>query len=351
MTPENRAGEIFYDLHRPLFESLLLTVSSDEQRWAHRIKTFESAGLLDFHTASSLKPKPVIDQFVEDENGERIYAFRESQLDQPKWKRSFIRKVKAPRPSKWTRHRLQLHRNQVQDPKYREDISKVLAYKWVGHLEPENVDVMYMKLMDVAALEHILDRFPRNQITTANINEYLLRRFANDLLDKNEKFQALMDRMKADIAPIKEQVYAEIRQITERFRVESDAAFAVILAESQRRADVAIAEIRARAAANAERDAKFAATMVRDNDEDPEVSFRKTVDASIARQKEARKRLARMQRRTPGGFTLWLASRAAMVAVPVALAFFMEFGESGTTLVEVLQDWWPTSFGEPEPVQ
>jgi hypothetical protein len=348
MTPENRAVEIFYDLHRPLFESLLLTVSGDEQRWAHRIKTFESAGLLDFHTASNLKPKPVIDQYVEDENGERIYAFRESQLDEPKWKRSFIRKVKAPRPSKWTRHRLQLHRDQVQDPKYREDIAKVLAYKWANHLEPENVDVMYMKLMDVAALEHILDRFPSNQINTANVNDFLMRRFANELLDKNEKFQALMDRMKAEIAPIKEQFYAEIRQITAQIRAESDAAFAAIAEESRRRADIAIEAIRARAAEQAERDAAFAATMVR-SDEDPEVAFRRTVDESIARQKEERKREARLRRSTPGGFALWLMSRAAMVAVPVGLAFFMEFGESGTTLVEFLTEWWQSHNGEAEP--
>jgi hypothetical protein len=338
MTPENRAGEVFYDLHRPLFESLLLNASGDEQRWAHRIKTFESCGLLDFQTASNLKPKPVIDQYVVDENGERIYAFRESQLDEPKWKRSFIRKVKAPRPGKWTRHRLQLHRNLVQDPKYREDIAKVLSYKWVGHLEPENLDVMYMKIMDVAALEYILDHYSRNQITTSNINEYLLRRFANELLDKNEKFQALMDRMKAEIAPIKEQVYAEIRQICDKIRAESDAAFAAIAAESQRRADIAIAEIRARAAVNAAKDAAFNATMVR-SDEDPEVAFRRSVDESIARQKAARKRLARMRRRTPGGFLLWAASRAAMVAAPIAIAYFLEFGESGVTIVEFLSEW------------
>lgn len=349
MTPENRAGEIFYDFHRPLFESLLLNASGDEQRWAHRVKTFESFGLLDFVTASNLKPKPVNDQYVEDENGERIYAFRESQLDEPKWKRSFIRKLKAPRPSKWMRYRLPLHRDQVQDPKYRADIAKVLSHKWVIQIVPEETDVMYLKLMDASALEYILDHFRMNELTTSKVNDFLLRRFANELLDKNEKFNALMDRMKAEIAPIKEQFYAEIRQITAQIRAESDAAFEAIRVESQRRCDEAIAEIRARAAIQAQRDAEFNAKMARPV-EDPEVAFRRTVDESIARQKEARKRLARMRRRTPGGFMLWAASRAAIVAVPVALAFLMEFGEGGITLVEFINEWLNGS-GEAAPAQ
>jgi len=339
MTPENRAGEVFYDLHRPLFESLLLSASVDGQRWAHRVKTFESHGLLEFVTASSLKPKPVLDQFVE-VDGERVYTFTERQLEEPKWKRSFIRKVKAPRPSKWTRHLLQLDRNKVADPKYREDIAKVLAYKWVGHLQPENLDVLYVKLMDERALEHFLDRFRRIDVTPDNVNAYLTRRLAEELLDKNENFQAIMARMQAEFAPIREETMAEISRICDEARANSKVAFDAILAKATERSDAAIAEIQARAAARAAEEAKAkAAKKDIDEDEDPQVAFRRSVDRRIARQNAARKRLARMRRRKPAGFAWWLGSRIAMVSVPVLLAFHLEIGESHTTLVDLIGQW------------
>lgn len=340
MSPEDRADEIFMDLHRPLFESVLLSASGDEKRWAHRVKTFESCGLLDFHTASTLKPKPVIEQYVEDADGERTYLFNEKQLGEPRFKNRLVRKLKAPRPSKWMRYRLPLHRNQVADPKYREDIAKVLAYKWVGHLQPLAMDVMYMRLMDADALEHCLDKFSMNRINTANLNDYLLRRFANELLDKNEGFNALMERMKAEMAPIREEAMAQIRAITAQCLAESNAAMDVIAEEARKRADTAIAEIRARAAEQAALDAKFWADHPPRSDEDPEVRFRRQVDMSIARRNAALKRLARMRRRKPLGFMLWAASRLAIVAVPVALACFMEVGEDGVTLVEFVKQWF-----------
>lgn len=339
MTPENRAGEVFFDLYRPLFESLLLSASADGQRWAHRVKTFESHGLLEFVTASNLKPKPVIDQYVE-VDGERIYTFSEKQLEEPRWKRGFLRKIKAPRPGKWTRHHLQLHRDKVEDPKYREDIAKVLAYKWVELLQPTDIDIMYLKVMDERALAHFLDTFRRIDVTPENVNTYLMRRMAEELLDNNEKFQALMNRMKEEIAPVREQAYAEIRRICEEARERSQPVFDAIVAEAQRRADVALAEMQARSAAEAERSAKFWAEHSIKEDEDPEESFRRSVDKRIARQKAARKRLARMRRRKPAGFILWLGSRLAMVTVPIVLAYHVEFGESHTTLVDFIGQWF-----------
>lgn len=340
MSPENRADEVFMDLHRPLFESVLLSASGDEKRWAHRVKTFENCGLLDFHTASTLKPKPVIDQYVEDADGDRTYMFSEKQLEEPRWKGRLIRKLKALRPSKWMRHRLQLHRDRVADPKYREDIAKVLAYKWVGQLQPDALDVMYMRLMDASALEHCLDSFNQIQITPDNLNDYLLRRFANQLLDQNEEFNALMERMKGEMKLVREEVMAEIREITAKILAESQAAMDVIAAQARERADRAIEEIRARAAENEARHAKFMAENVKPDDEDPEESFRRTVDRSIARRNAALKRLARMRRRKPMGFMWWLASRLVILGVPVALACFMEFGEDGVTLVELINNYF-----------
>lgn len=339
MAPEDRAGAaVLMDMHRPLFESSLLNACGDEQRWAHRIKTFESCGLLDFHTASTLKPKPVLDQFVETEDGERLYVFSEEQLDQPRWKRGLIRKLKAPRPSKWTRHRLPIHRDKIMnDPKYREDISKVLAYKWVGHIdEPDSMDMMYMQLMDAAALDHFLDTFRLNDISAEKMNAYLVRRLAEELLDKNEKFQELMARMKSEIAPIREQFAIDIRRICEDAMAQSQPVFDAILAEANARADAAIAEIRARSAASEARYAEVIAEHGIKADEDRQESFRRAVDQKIARRNAARKRLARMRRRRPGGFVLWLGSWLAIVGVPVFLAFHLKVGSSETTLVELI---------------
>lgn len=335
-TQTNRATEILMDLHQPLFEHVLINASMSEKRWSHRVKTFESLGLLDFHTASTLKPRPVFDQFVEDENGERIYVFSEKQLEVPNWQHRLVRKLRAPRPSQLTRHRLPLHRDQVNDDKYRQDIAKVLAYKWALNLELGHMDIAFMRLMDVVALEHLLDTFRLSDISAKNINSFLLHRLVNQLFDKSEKLEARFNSMKEKIALVQEQAVKDMQLRCAEILAESRLASDAILAETQAQYDAAIAANRKREADDAALYAKTLAERALRDDEDPEESFRRAVGKRLARQKAARKRLAQRKRRHPTGFVFWAASRLALVGVPLFLAFHLKMGSSGVTLVELI---------------
>lgn len=339
-TLNERCAETFLNLHLNLFVGVLKNAANDEQRWTHRVKTFGYCGLLEFVTASNLKPKPVLDDFDTDSNGERIYKIREGQIEEPKVRRRILKKLSAKRPGKWTRHRLEIDRERIlRDEKYSRDIATLLAYKWVTHLEPEVLDVLAIHLLDVAALEHCLDQFNLVKISSENVTDYLLHRLANELLDKNEKFQAVMDTMKAELKVIREETMASIHEICREISEESKIRLAIISAEASAKCDAAIAEIRERAAKRAAEDAAYNASLP-PVDLDPEATFRRQVDEGIARRNAALKRLARMKRRTWKGKLFWAAKHIAIWGGVGLLAFNMEFGAEGTTLVEVLGNFF-----------
>lgn len=333
----NTHAEVLSGIYFKLFKNILVVSASDEALWKHRVSTFAKCGLLDFATPSNIKPRPVLDSFVESENGERVYMFRESEVEEPIWRRRLTRKLKAARPPKYHRHRLELDRNRVEDPDYVCDIAKVLTYKWVLSMHPGHLDMLAMKLVDQEALEHCLDRFALNQMCAARVTDYLMHREVNRILDENESFQNLMTTMKAELSVIREDFEARVKEIADQVRARSNIAMELILSEVHARCDKAIADIRERAAAGAAEEERY---RLEDpiSDEDPQVAFRRAVDKGLARKKTARKRLARMRRRTPLGFTWWVAKYAAIACAISLVAFNLEV--NGGTLPELLESLW-----------
>lgn len=340
----NSHTEVLSGIYFQLFKNILVVSASDEARWNHRVSTFAKCGLLDFATPSNIKARPVLDTFVEDENGERMYVFTEAEVEKPTWRRSLARKLKAARPPKYNRHRLELDRSRATDPKYVSDIAKVLTYKWVLSMHPDNLDLLAMKLIDQEALEHFLDRFALNDLCAENVTSHLMHREVNRILDENETFQNLITKMTAEISVVREEFSASVKAIADEVREKSNIAMDLIVREINARCDKAIAEIRERAAARAAEEERYRLENPI-SDEDPQVAFRRAVDASIARKRTARKRLARMQRRHPLGFSLWLAKYAAIACGIAVLVFFLEV--NGTTLVEYLEGLW-NWFSTPE---
>lgn len=338
---DNHAAEIFMDSHLPLFESVLTNAARDEARWNRRVETFETLGLLDFQTDSGLKLKSVLDQFADEQKGERVYVLPAKELDQPILKRRLMRKLKVHRPSRWTRHRLRLDRDQISDDKYRREIAKVLTYKWALSLELGNPGdlqtmklLMFTKLMDVPALEQCLDTFRLNDLRAESINSLLLRRLTDELLDGNDKLQARLSLAGSKMALVQEKALEKIQIHRQKILPEFKLAQGDILAQTYGEFDVAIAANRERAAVD---DALYARTLaeraLRDS-EDPEERFRRAVDRRLSIRKAAAKRWARMlRRRHPAAFFFWAASRLTLLAAPILLAFHLKVGIDGVTLV------------------
>lgn len=335
VTGENRAAEALMNMHLPVFESVLANAASDEALWNHRVKTFEALGLLDFQTASEPKHHG-LDQFAGDCNGESVYVLPAKQLDEPILRRRLLRKLKAHRPSIRTRHRLQLHRDQVAEDKYRRDIAKVLTYKWVLNLEPRDMDMAIANLMDVSALEQCLDTFRLNDLSAANISSLLLRRSVNELLGRSEKLKARIDLAGAKMAFVQAEAIECIRRRFEQILEESKFTLSCILAETHANYDGAIADNRKRGADDAVAYAKKLEERAAKDSEDPQENFRRAVDRRLSRRKAARKRLARMRRRHPGAFAFRLASRMILFTVPLLLAFHIKMGSKGVSPVNAI---------------
>lgn len=330
-------SEFFMTLFVPLFEAVLVNASSDEQRWIERVKTFESLGLLDFKTTSPLKPKPVFDQFFEDANGERIYAFFETQLYKPLWHRRLLRKLRAPRPTNRISHRLPLYRDEIKDEKYRKDIAKVLAYKWVVNLKPGHINKMFESLMDVAALEHCLDTFRFNDISAVNIAGFLLRRLAGEWFDKEEKIRTRIELMRENLDLISNRAFQNLTLIEAENAAQARLGCASIVAETHADCDALLAEIRKNLAVHQEECARRIDLLK--PDEDADESFRRAVNLNVKRRKDVRKRYARMLRRHPAGFVRWVAPRLALSTIALLFAVNLKVGASGIMLVQFICRW------------
>lgn len=335
-TGENRAAELLMDFHQTLFETVLTNAARDEERWSHRVKTFETLGLLDFTMASPFKPTSALDEFAADHNGERVFVLREKQLSRTAERNRLARKLKAHRTATVTRHRLRLDRDQIADGKYRRDIAKVIAYKWVINLDPDNMDMMIIRLMDVFALEHLLDTLRLNNMTARNISSYLMRRSVDELLDKNEKFQIRLGDIRARMARLEDQAVAEMSQTGDVILSRSRADLDALLSEAQLEFDSAIAVNRKEAEQDADASAQKVAERAAKNCQSPNDSFKRAVDQTVARRNVALKRLARRRRRHPTGFSLWLASRMTIVAGALFLALQIKVGSQGASLVNAI---------------
>lgn len=339
---ESFVDETLYELHRPLFESVLTRSASDEARFEHRLKTFAYHGLLDFYSQVPFKPKPVFEQYIEANDGERIYTFAEHQIAAPNWKNRLIRKLKARRPNgAYVRHRLSICPFQIaNDKRYLADIAKVLAYKWVELLgRPVSADCTIVKaLMDADALIHFLDSFRFDNTSTSAMKTFLLRRETERLLfDKSGKFKDLMAGIEARLSLAGQNAVAELERLAN---------------DTSAYPKVGIDEVMAQVADScrfveqtcdwADGRKEHAAAMVRSiaglklTDE----SFRRAVDARIARRKAARKRLlASRRRRRPMWFIYTLSLRATLILTALLAALHIEFGHEHATIVDLISQW------------
>ncbi|MBK9141168.1 MAG: hypothetical protein IPM23_01630 [Candidatus Melainabacteria bacterium] len=332
-TDRNQASEFFMGLYQHLFERALTNAVGDKQRWDDRVKTFLTLGLLDFQSASTLKPRPLFDEFVEDEHGERIYVFPDSQLDEPNWRRRLARRLRAPRPSTWTNHRLEIHRDQIEDDRYRLDIARVLAYKWLVVLDPGQMEMRLMSLMNVETLEYCLDTFRFNDLNASSIGSVVLSRITSALFKKNEMIERRLgcfnERTAVIMGEVAENIARVCQAILAKYRLEALAELSATNAEC----DAALANHRPE---DELRRARRLLAELGTRDANPESSFRLTVNRKLARRKAARMRLARMRRLHKSGFALWIASRLGLVAGSLLVLLQVRVGKSGRTITELI---------------
>lgn len=321
MTPtisKDRIAEAVLDLSHRLFVEVLTNASKSDSLWKHRIETFERINLLDFVTPSPIKPKPI--------------EFDESRLDDVRYRRMLVRKLQAPRPSKWARHKLPIYKDRIDDPEYRDQIAKVLAYKWVSVLQPfDGVSNPFPLLkVDVKELELLLDHARLNTISAEWCTAVLMKSLAERLVEENPRYKAIEAEMRRKGAEVRADLQKSLKVIGDETMAATRQSLASINDRISLKAELAIAEIRHNLEESRKRSEAALLEHGLDPNEDREETFRLAV-----RQREAKMKEERRARWRKKPFWVRMLPAASILAAKAAIFFALEI--NGATPLEWLQ--------------
>ncbi|HEY9869195.1 MAG TPA: hypothetical protein V6D08_08515 [Candidatus Obscuribacterales bacterium] len=288
-----------FDLSRFLFSAILVRDAADDELWSQRVQTLEHNGLLSFLLPSPFKAAPI--------------EVDESRLEDARYRRHLVRKLKAPRPGKHVSVRVAIKRDELSNAAYLADICKLLAYKWVSKLLPDTdwTEKLLLLKQDERILTRALDTMRMHQSDGKRVAQLVMRLTAEEILDGNTRMQEIVSSMKAESARVVADVSARIAQMNSGVLAEATAAIARITADAGRQCDAYLEVIRRDAEAARARTDKVLSECA--PDPDPEASWRRAMEARERERKLANRR----------GNRLWCAFFLVIFGV---LALHAEFG-------------------------
>lgn len=319
--PELGHAEVLMNYWRGLFVSVLRNADVSDASWKARLNTLDVFGLTEFREPSNHKPKPI--------------EFDHARLDEPAYRRTLIRKLKAPRPGKWTYHKLRIERDKIHEDHYGTQIGTLLAWKFtnivLSEVESNSATMLLLTKLDIRTLTRCLDKFQKHTLSGESVGHEIVRFAVEQALDTNETLKFHMDEIARVGAEERARLSAEMRPIIEKTLADFDDSMKATMESINHDADTYIEKLRIRSAL-----ARAQTQQVLDEcapDPDPEASFRHSVKM---REKELRDERRRNWRAKP--FFIRFMPHAAIIAGLTATTFFLEIGESRTTPWEALQN-------------
>lgn len=233
----------FLTLSQKAFATILerAHASGDPRAWQHRLRTFDTHGLVTF-----IKHHPL---------PERKVDLDQTRLNDRAYLDSLIKELKKPIPIDFTRHTFKIERERLDDPAYLGETAAILAFMWAAKLLPGlplHMQVALLKL-DADTLETCLDRMHNGQSTADGLTAFMLtREFLSDLdrspamvhLDKALAWITEKTALKAQIFAAQLELWLDrrVRECQEelgaqsvRAREEIEARFDRLLIETQAR--------------------------------------------------------------------------------------------------------------------
>lgn len=236
---ENFANELLAVVYTAMSD-LVRRDAQTPEAWKNRADRIKIHGLLNFKTPSRHKPKEIV------MDAER--------LDDPRYRRSMVRKLQAPRPGKWNYHNIEVDRNRLlTDETYFADMVKVMSYRWLEALLPisDATDAVILLKLDMASLEFCMDKLGPHQVSSWLVAGVMLRNMAEELVDNNPRYLAAVASIRETAAEARKtlvEAMAVIREdVLSTHRAETDA----ILAKVNKDADDFLAGMNARIAETA----------------------------------------------------------------------------------------------------
>lgn len=275
--PETFSAELMSVVYAAMNE-ILRTAASDEKLWKHRIERITIHGLLNYKTPSKFTPKEiVVDQ---------------ARLDDVRYRRSLIRQLKAPRPGKWNYHNIGIDRTRIlSDETYLDEMSKVLAYRWVSRLLPCELPTSLIALlkMDAKFIAFCMDKMGPHQISGDVVGYLLMRHIAEEAVETSPTYIAVSTKLRTECAAIRADFERELAIIVAETRASAAESFATITAETNRKADEALLRINGNLAATA-------ASCQKALDESPKGDAETLWRAQLAARDEERRKNCKVRR-------------------------------------------------------
>lgn len=215
-------------------KEILRKSAHDENTWEHLSERVRIHGLLNLKTPSRFKPAEL--------------HIEQDKLDDVRYRRSLIRKLKAPRPCKWVYHNVAIDRGRVlDDENYLNDMAKVLAHRWVAALLPVSKasTCLILLKMDAWTVEHCLYRLGPHQMDGDAVALLMLHLAANEALNRNPTFAKVKAELEIECAKIRHEFEHFTRALAKEHLRSFDASMKETLAHVNAEADKALASARA----------------------------------------------------------------------------------------------------------
>ncbi len=150
--PELGHAEVLMNHWHGLFVSVLRNADVSDASWKARLNTLDVFGLTEFREPSKHKAKPI--------------EFDHARLEEPAYRRMLIRKLKAPRPGKWTA--LPAQNRARKDPRgsLRDSDRHSAFLKFtnivLSEVESNSATMLLLTKLDVDSLTRCLDKFQKH---------------------------------------------------------------------------------------------------------------------------------------------------------------------------------------------
>ncbi|MDZ4837398.1 MAG: hypothetical protein SGJ27_26730 [Candidatus Melainabacteria bacterium] len=298
------------------FDNIFTRYRHDELGFKRVVDLFRKHGLLTVVSPSPFKPVEI--------------EVDESRLDDARYRRWLIKKLKAPRPSKNVFHTLQIDRVRLVEDDYRAAFSDFLGASLESRLGTvEGVELAVLIRMTSDILIDGLDKLKLFELTPEMLAQFALRKFTEQAIDNSPHYQKAVAMIRDVAEQERQKLRASMAVFNQQLMADFDESNRAIMADVNRRADAYIADMRAR---QAERQAK----------EDEESAPRRALEAANAGKTEQeifRESVIRREREwraanrmsTKARVLLW----STVSVVAVALAAFLEV--DGATLLDVVK--------------
>lgn len=266
----------------PLFAKIIREDAASTTSWEKRMKSVKTHGLISFSCESNFKPAEI--------------EVDSSRLNDPRYRRWLVRKLKAPRPSSIVSHEIRMDRERIlNDDEYLGDMAKLLSYKWMRKLSEVDSDIDRLLLLKSTetSLRSALDRLGMHESDAETVAAIVMRTFAEEALDGNETLKRVEAEIRAAGAEALHSFREEMAPLNERVLTDFGRSMDEYLAKVSSDVDEFITAMRARmsvVAASNER--ALAANAARDE----ESEWREMLAASDARRRAARREMSWLAR-------------------------------------------------------